>query len=468
MKHIFLSYSSKDIDFATVLERELEHNDYVVWRDQSELRGGQQWKQMIEAALMDAWAIIVVQSSHSKLSRWVTEEVEYAAQLRRPIIPLLLDGEPWFGFLGSQHIDLRLHNRAFVPDSVYRALLPLAPHPSLENEIDIELLSGNVPERLALIPQLEQIALRVRSPKSEAAKQLLFRLTQDSDVYIRHNAEFALERVKNAPTLFLERSITETPEPAQPHHVETVPPAEVISNSLVRKTTNKRHNVVFLILLVCLLLVVLAIGLLQLQQVPTTLDANILITPTVLNGFIGEETMTFSPSQEAETNILLETDFEQTAINGLSVEWGNWSIVNQDENSFLRGTGNAIFGEETWEDYAVQARIRITGASAAQTDMVLTIRENPRTRVGYETLLDTVSGIAIAKDSMVINGVAIEIKEDEWYTVVLEAQDNVIRVYLNDALIVNMFHSELKKGFVEMNVGAGGIVDFDDIKIWSL
>src|SRR5262245_51134797 len=115
MKHLFLSYSTKDLDYANVLEADLKSNDFVVWRDKSNIRGGEAWQKAIKDALSEAYAVVLIQSPHSETARWVGEEVEYARSQSIPVIPILLDGKPQFGFLQTQYIDVRGHQDGSIP-----------------------------------------------------------------------------------------------------------------------------------------------------------------------------------------------------------------------------------------------------------------------------------------------------------------------------------------------------------------
>ena len=158
MAHIFLSYSSKDTEFADAVETELRQNDYVVWRDRTNIRGGDDFGKAIESALREAWVIILIQSPHSRTSRWVGEKSEFARSNRIPIVPILLSGEPWFGFLRTQYIDVRERADSLLPDELYSTLLKHAPAFSLEDELDVNLIRGNTGQRLSLIPILEEFA----------------------------------------------------------------------------------------------------------------------------------------------------------------------------------------------------------------------------------------------------------------------------------------------------------------------
>lgn len=194
-RHIFISYSLRDMGYVNRLEAELQANGYEVWRDRSDLNVGDTWVAKIEEALNDAWAVVVVQSPDSKESRWVFNEVEYAQNKGIPVIPILLEGEPWFGFLHKQYFDMRGKEHQRLPDEFYEDLLRFAPPYPIHKEINADKLISNAADRISLIPQLEEIARNPRSSRGYAAQQLLSSLSQDSDQHIRSAALAARQKL---------------------------------------------------------------------------------------------------------------------------------------------------------------------------------------------------------------------------------------------------------------------------------
>jgi hypothetical protein len=194
LKHIFISYSSKDVEYAAKLESDLESNDYQVWRDKSELRGGDEWIEKIKTALNDAWAVVVIQSPNSEKSDWVEEELQYADNHKIPVIPLLLTGEPWFGFLRIQFVDARGKENDPIPEALYGALLSYAPPMPLET-ISKDLEASSPEERAKIVVHLEDMAHNLKSPKGIAARRLLDQLSQDNDKSVRKTAQNSIRRL---------------------------------------------------------------------------------------------------------------------------------------------------------------------------------------------------------------------------------------------------------------------------------
>ncbi len=115
----FVSYSSKDGEFARWLHRSIEtysipvqlvsHKTPVgvlaprrfrpVFHDRSELPASADLGARIEEALRASHYLIVICSPHAARSRWVNKEIETFLRLGRvnQILPIILDGEPHVG-----------------------------------------------------------------------------------------------------------------------------------------------------------------------------------------------------------------------------------------------------------------------------------------------------------------------------------------------------------------------------------
>jgi hypothetical protein len=86
---IFLSYSRGDQGPAHQLARDLKDLGHAVWFDQ-DLTGGQAWWDQILARIRSADLFVFVLSSASLASIACQREYGYAAELRRPIVPVLV------------------------------------------------------------------------------------------------------------------------------------------------------------------------------------------------------------------------------------------------------------------------------------------------------------------------------------------------------------------------------------------
>lgn len=111
MASAFISYSSKDVEVASRLHNDLEANNIRIWRDEKNLKGGDFWDSRIEDALSDPAVthVIVLVSSNSMSSEMVKNEVEYAGQRGKTLVPVIVgDYERRLLRLVRRHeIDLR-------------------------------------------------------------------------------------------------------------------------------------------------------------------------------------------------------------------------------------------------------------------------------------------------------------------------------------------------------------------------
>jgi hypothetical protein len=106
MTHIFISYSSQDKDFALRVVADLQRY-FEVWIDKGQLKGGLEWEQMIDKALLDCQVFVVLVSPQSNDSQWVARETIRAEQLGKYRIPLLLDGTLPLRLLNVQYVDFQ-------------------------------------------------------------------------------------------------------------------------------------------------------------------------------------------------------------------------------------------------------------------------------------------------------------------------------------------------------------------------
>ncbi len=90
MISVFLSYSRKDHFFAELIEAKLLDREIKVWRDQGQLRAGNDWRDGIEHGIAESLAILVALGPNSADSPYVTYEWSYAMGSGKVVIPLKL------------------------------------------------------------------------------------------------------------------------------------------------------------------------------------------------------------------------------------------------------------------------------------------------------------------------------------------------------------------------------------------
>ncbi|HLY30012.1 MAG TPA: PQQ-binding-like beta-propeller repeat protein, partial [Ktedonobacterales bacterium] len=106
---VFISYSRADAARIDRLEAYLIGYGFQPWVDRSQLEGGQQWATHIEQAIQECAVVVVGLSPEAAISPWVTDELLYARQLGKPIIPVLLQPVASIPLVlvAFQYIDMR-------------------------------------------------------------------------------------------------------------------------------------------------------------------------------------------------------------------------------------------------------------------------------------------------------------------------------------------------------------------------
>lgn len=117
MSHIFISYSTKNSDYANKLANKLRDKGFNVWIDNAELRSSDNWWESIVRALRASDAFIIIMTPESRDSKWVQREVILADNWSKPAFPLLLDDDNFEIYVLTQFKDVR--NGQLPPDEFY-------------------------------------------------------------------------------------------------------------------------------------------------------------------------------------------------------------------------------------------------------------------------------------------------------------------------------------------------------------
>jgi hypothetical protein len=88
---IFISYSHKDSKLIMPIVRLLRGTKDIVFRDDDNLRPGRKWKPQIKKAILETSLFVLIWCRHSKRSKEVRKEFEFALNLKKNILPVLLD-----------------------------------------------------------------------------------------------------------------------------------------------------------------------------------------------------------------------------------------------------------------------------------------------------------------------------------------------------------------------------------------
>lgn len=104
--HVFISYCRADSSYVAKLVPFLEATNIPVWIDR-DLDYGDRWGSVIREQVDTCGVFLPVMTPEAEESPWVAREILRAESKSRPIIPLLLAGEPFFRLADMQYEDVR-------------------------------------------------------------------------------------------------------------------------------------------------------------------------------------------------------------------------------------------------------------------------------------------------------------------------------------------------------------------------
>lgn len=88
---IFFSYSRDNSEFVIELAKELREAGATIWLDQLDIKPGTRWDRSIEEALKSSNTLLVILSKSSVESHNVMDEVSYALEEGRTVVPVLFE-----------------------------------------------------------------------------------------------------------------------------------------------------------------------------------------------------------------------------------------------------------------------------------------------------------------------------------------------------------------------------------------
>jgi hypothetical protein len=102
----FFSYSREDSEFALRLANDLRAAGSAVWIDQLDIGPGQRWDRVVQSALENCPSVLVILSPASVNSNNVMDEVSFALDQQKALIPVLYrDCDIPFRLRRFQHLD---------------------------------------------------------------------------------------------------------------------------------------------------------------------------------------------------------------------------------------------------------------------------------------------------------------------------------------------------------------------------
>jgi hypothetical protein len=123
---VFLSYAYTDRAFAERLQDDLTAAGHACWIDTSSLKSGDEWLVTIAEGILNSYAMVVIVTAASLQSRWVRDEILWARQKNKLIIPVLLadvgDEPHFFPLAGYQAVNFVQRDHVAALSELLRAL----------------------------------------------------------------------------------------------------------------------------------------------------------------------------------------------------------------------------------------------------------------------------------------------------------------------------------------------------------
>jgi hypothetical protein len=163
MSHVFISYSRQNRTYARRLADHLIASGFDVWID-DRIDYGSLWADVIQKAIEDCAAFVIIMSPESRESQWVQTECEYAAQQGKKVFPLLLDGDVFFRYVSVQYVNVT--GGALPPDAFLDEVAEHAPRKPGRGE-DVTSPEANAGKQASPVTGAEtvrRVRLRRRAP----------------------------------------------------------------------------------------------------------------------------------------------------------------------------------------------------------------------------------------------------------------------------------------------------------------
>jgi hypothetical protein len=90
-RQLFISYSHKDKAFASNIAKDLENEGYDIWLDRTDIQTGSRWDDEIVKGLKTSQVFMVLLSKAAVASENVKDEIGFATDHQKKMVPLLLE-----------------------------------------------------------------------------------------------------------------------------------------------------------------------------------------------------------------------------------------------------------------------------------------------------------------------------------------------------------------------------------------
>lgn len=88
---VFISFSRKDQAIANAIYKELRKNNVSCFFDLVSIQGGEEYQKIIVESINKAKIFLIICTPNSMQSAWVRNELAFAQNRRKPIIPIVMD-----------------------------------------------------------------------------------------------------------------------------------------------------------------------------------------------------------------------------------------------------------------------------------------------------------------------------------------------------------------------------------------
>jgi len=178
-------------------------------------------------------------------------------------------------------------------------------------------------------------------------------------------------------------------------------------------------------------------------------------------------------------DILFDEDFEDGSADGIELLTENsWEIITDEDSNQVFQSDNRnssdypsfSFGQEDWQDYSIEYKIKLIDSTEENARVALQFRSNG---IRYYVLdvgdAEAYLGYSLKDDDwkeLVTQNPTIE--RNTWYEVRVDVQGDQIDVYLDNSKISSVTDSQITSGQIIIFAAPGSFVQVDDIRVFAL
>ena len=206
--HVFVSYKQEDGDFAENVMNRLEQRGFQTWAGHK-IRAGEEWRNAIDLAIKNSFALVVIMTPEAKASEYVTYEWAFAWGVGIRVIPVMLKKTELHPRLESlQYLDFT--NRNARPWERLLEKIQAAAHTPLAHITRIPLNAPpfvrqavNALERVSPDERKDAIEMPTKAWKTAEVLGVLIEALQHPLANVRQTAAGALGEIKDPSALLL-------------------------------------------------------------------------------------------------------------------------------------------------------------------------------------------------------------------------------------------------------------------------